>query len=308
MVTNSVVAERFLLERKVGEGAFGDVYFARDQKQKGLEVAIKIDRENKDSLIYEAHVHRKLGSADGVPRLLHVHKDGSQSVLAMERLGPSLEQMHVLCHRKFSLKTVLMLGQRLVSLLEYLHQRGYVHRDIKPQNFLLGLGSKAHVIHVIDFGVALKYRSRVGIRKHQHIPYSENQRRVGSLRYASVYTHQGIGQSRRTDLESVGYLLVYFSLGSLPWQKVEEPDAHARDKLLEKMKRDRALFKELPREVEEYVQCCRKLSYEETPNYEYLRQLFRTAMDSRGLVDDDVFDWSIIDTSRAAGSRLSEGF
>ncbi|KAI0310387.1 kinase-like domain-containing protein, partial [Amylostereum chailletii] len=105
-----------------------------------------------------------------------------------------------------------------ISHLESLHSRGYIHRDIKPSNFLFGLEEESMRVFLIDFGLAHRY---IDPDSGRHIPFNHTKELIGTPRWASINAHSGIEQSRRDDLESLAYVLIYFARGSLPWQKMK---------------------------------------------------------------------------------------
>ena len=154
-------------------------------------------------------------SVDKVPDGI-AHVETPMLVLSMERLGENLMQ---LCKRngKLTLKSVLMLGVQCVELMQQMHSLGYIHRDVKPENFCIGRAAQQNKVFVIDFGLACSYRQRDG----QHLPDHADQsssKFLGSIRYASLHAHMGGRQSRRCDLQSVGYMLTFLLNGKLPWQ------------------------------------------------------------------------------------------
>lgn len=167
----------------------------------------------------------------GIPRIYFSGTEGEYNVMVMDLLGQSLEEIFIESKKKFELKTVCMLAEQMISRVEYLHKKQFIHRDIKPDNFLMGLGSNTNKVYMVDFGLAKKYVMRNDI----HIPYKDNKNLTGTARYASRNTHLGVEQSRRDDMESLGYVFIYFLKGSLPWQNQQGKDRNEKyEKIKEK--------------------------------------------------------------------------
>jgi len=219
--------------------------------------------------------------------------EGDYNVMVIDLLGPSLEDLFNFCSRKFSVQTVLMLADQMISRVEYFHSKNFLHRDIKPDNFLMGTGKKGHHVYIIDYGLSKKYRDP---KTHQHIPYKENKALTGTARYASINTHLGIEQARRDDLESLGYIFMYFLRGSLPWQGLKAQTKKQKyDRISEKKMATpvETLCKGFPSEFPVYLNYVRSLRFEDKPDYQYLRKSFRDLFVREGYQMDYVFDWTI---------------
>ncbi|KAM0848685.1 hypothetical protein ACQ4PT_054221 [Festuca glaucescens] len=290
-----IVGGKFKLGKKIGSGSFGELFLAVNA-QTGEEVAVKLEnvKTKHPQLHYESKLYMLLQGGTGIPHLKWFGVEGEYNVMVIDLLGPSLEDLFNYCSRKFSLKTVLMLADQMINRVEYMHQKGFLHRDIKPDNFLMGLGRKANQVYIIDYGLAKKFRD---LQTHKHIPYRENKNLTGTARYASVNTHLGVEQSRRDDLESLGYVLMYFLRGSLPWQglkagtKKQKYDKISEKKMLTPVE---VLCKSYPSEFISYFHYCRSLRFEDKPDYSYLKRLFRDLFIREGYQFDYVFDWTIL--------------
>ncbi|KAH1227487.1 Casein kinase 1-like protein 6 [Glycine max] len=292
-----VIGGKFKLGRKIGSGSFGELYLAVNV-QTGEEVAVKLEpvKTRHPQLHYESKLYMLLQGGTGIPHLKWFGVEGDYNVMVIDLLGPSLEDLFNYCNRKFTLKTVLMLADQLINRVEYMHSRGFLHRDIKPDNFLMGLGRKANQVYAIDYGLAKKYRD---LQTHRHIPYRENKNLTGTARYASVNTHLGIEQSRRDDLESLGYVLI------LPWQglkagtKKQKYDKISETKVSTPIE---VLCKSYPSEFVSYFRYCRSLQFEDKPDYSYLKRLFRDLFIREGYQFDYIFDWTMLKYPQISGS------
>ncbi|KEP65598.1 UNVERIFIED_CONTAM: casein kinase I [Hammondia hammondi] len=287
----TVVNKVYRVGRKIGSGSFGSLYDGVDVRD-GREVAIKLELASTKhpQLIYEAKIIRLLQGGVGVPVCYHYGDEGEWHVMVIDRLGHSLEDLFNLCKRNFSVETVLHLGIQMLDRIEYIHKHHCIHRDIKPDNFLVGRGENANVVYLIDFGLAKKFRDHTG----RHIVYKEGKNLTGTARYASLATHLGIEQARRDDLEGLGYVLIYFLRGSLPWQGLKATSK--RDKYSKithtKMNVDiNALCEGLPSCFSEFLSYCRALQFTDAPNCRYLRRLLTDALAERRS-RKFAFDWA----------------
>jgi casein kinase 1 len=277
------IGNKFRLGRKIGSGSFGEIYLGTNI-QTNEEVAVKLEnvKTKHPQLLYEAKLYKLLQGGTGIPNVRWSGVEGEYNVLVMDLLGPSLEDLFNFCNRKLSLKTVLMLADQMINRVEFFHSKSFLHRDIKPDNFLMGLGRRANQVYVIDFGLAKKFRDST----NRHIPYRENKNLTGTARYASMNTHLGIEQSRRDDLESLGYVLMYFLRGSLPWQGLKAGTKKQKYERISEKKVStsiESLCIGYPTEFASYFHYCRSLRFDDKPDYAYLKRLLRDLFIREGM-------------------------
>lgn len=308
-----VLANDFRLYYKIGSGSFGEIFLAQNTKTKS-EVAVKVEsvKTKPQSLPYESKVYQRLRGGPGIPEIHYFGTDKVRelNILVMDLLGPSLEDLFKFCGGKLTYKTTIMLADQMIERVEFLHSRNLLHRDIKPDNFMMGIGNKCNTVFLADYGLAKRYRNSMG----KHIKFRDDKCLTGTARYASVNTHYGAEQSRRDDLESLGYVLLYFMKGKLPWQNLKTNDRHKNryEAIAEKKLSTpiHVLCQSCPVEFQMFLQYTRGLKFDETPDYSYLRMLFRVLLNSLGYEMDHVFDWTQIMNaqSRKGENSLSSGY
>lgn len=301
-----IVGGKYRLVRKIGSGSFGDIYSGINVTN-GEEVAVKLEstKARHPQLLYESKLYKILQGGVGIPHIRMYGQEREYNVLVMDLLGPSLEDLFNFCSRRFTMKTVLMLAEQMINRIEYVHNKNFIHRDIKPDNFLMGSGRHCNKLFLIDFGLAKKYWDN---RTRQHIPYREDKNLTGTARYASINAHLGIEQSRRDDMESLGYVLMYFNRGSLPWQGLKANNKKQKyEKISEKKMSTNVevLCKGFAAEFAMYLNYCRGLRFEEKPDYTYLRQLFRILFRTMNHLYDYLFDWTMLKQKAAANAAAS---
>ncbi|KAI8094676.1 kinase-like domain-containing protein [Thamnidium elegans] len=299
--SHNVVGVHYKVGKKIGEGSFGIIYEGINLLD-NQPVAIKFEPRKSDApqLRDEYRTYKIMAGSIGIPTAYYFGQEGLHNILVIDLLGPSLEDMFDTCGRHFSVKTTAMLAKQMLTRVQTIHEKNLIYRDIKPDNFLVGKpGTETeNQIFIVDFGMAKLYRDP---KTKQHIPYRERKSLSGTARYMSINTHLGREQSRRDDLESLGHVFMYFLRSSLPWQGLKAATNKQKYEKIGEKKQTTAI-KDLcdgyPEEFGIYLQYVRKLGFEETPDYDFLRGLFSKAIEKVGEQDDDIYDWMLLNSGK----------
>ena len=295
-----ILFHKYTLIKKLGEGSFGRIYSAKENST-NTWYAIKLENKNRSQNLLESEAHiMSYLTGPRIPMVKSFGYTADYNVLVMELMGKSLEDLfESMPIKKMSVRCVCNLGYQMVEIIEFIHNKHIVHRDIKPDNFVMGKGIKSKNLYLLDFGLAKKYRSSSTLK---HYPLLKKKHLTGTARYASINALNGLTQSRRDDLEAIGYVLIYFLLGRLPWQGMLNKNKDERYLKIMEIKRDTApniLCRGLPTEFERYVSYTRNLEYEQDPDYDMLKQLFLKVLTDEGYSFDHYYDWDCDTTTMA---------
>ena len=275
-------------ENQIGSGSFGEVLYGK-HKYKPLEVAVKIinSETSMDTIKREINYSKQLQNITGFPIIYYTGVHDNKNIIVESLLGPSLDKLFKYCERIFPLKTVCLIGKEMVKRLESMHEKGLLHRDLKPNNLTWGNYNSSYnnlskiesenninykldinTIYLIDFGLSCSFYEHGLTTKHYKLKNGLNF--VGTLRYAALNSHKGIRQGRRDDLESMLYILIYFLKGKLPWQDVKAKQREERHKLIFEKKSKTTvelLCQDLPSEFAELLKYVKSLQFDEKPLY-----------------------------------------
>ncbi|KAI5169494.1 casein kinase I-like protein HRR25 [Pancytospora epiphaga] len=288
----SLKLENIKILKPIARGAFGEIYECIDEAE-DIKLALKIEKSTSMlQLKHEYAVYKKL-AGQYTPKVYEygkiLFKGEYVNCMTMDLLGLSLEKLFAKLDRKFSLKTIFMIGKSCLNRIETIHLNHFIHRDIKPDNFVID--GKQRKIYLIDYGLSKQYRNPKTL---EHIKYRNDKNLTGTARYASLNTHLGVEQARRDDLESLGFMLVYFAKGRLPWQGLKADTKVEKYALIKNVKSKTPLFElcdGLPNELYLFLLHVRSLKFEECPDYAYLESILEGGLRRRGLEDDGVYDW-----------------
>jgi casein kinase I family protein HRR25 len=250
-----LINKKYILLDKIGSGCFGSIYKGQNIRTKEY-VAIKVEPIELDIKLLknESNIYQYLNGCEGIPFVKWFGKDTVNYYMVINLLGSSLQNLMNKTD-KFSLALTLKIGIKVINILKTIHEKGLVHRDIKPDNFLFGL-TQTNQIYLIDFGFCKSY-----VQDDQHIKIKKNSSLIGSKNYASIMSHKHFELSRRDDLESLGYMLIYFYTGSLPWNNT--PD----EEIIISLKIGIINNNNYPYVLLDFLRNIRSMKFEETPNY-----------------------------------------
>ena len=280
-----------IVNKLLGKGGFGQIYLGRNIRE-NVPIAIKVEEtSNRSHLRLEYEILKEIQGGKGIPRIYKYRQGHNHNYLVMELLGKSLDKLFSDNDKYFSDKTIFQIGYQMIERIQYVHSKFYIHRDIKPGNFVIGRGEKSKIIYLIDFGLSKRY---IDPEKKCHIPYREGKGLTGTARYVSLFTHYGIEQSRRDDIESIAYNLIYFAKGKLPWQGVKTKNKKEKHKKIMESKLAHTpdiLCANLPDVYVKLLKYARKLEFEDEPDYENIKLLFKNYIEKKGDIMDMQFDW-----------------
>ena len=288
---NPILFKKYKVKKKLGEGAFGNVYLGQAISNNAY-VAIKTELRKIIKPILESEAFLLYSIAGpGIPEVKSFGKTKKYNILVEPLLGKSLFDIFAENHKSMSLSDACLIGKQVIDRIQWVHSKYIVHRDIKPDNFLIGRNDP-NVLYLIDFGLSKKYRSTT---TGKHIRFGFTGKLTGTVRFASCNALRGGEQSRRDDIESIGYMIIYFLKKRLPWQSITGNKKMERYLKIYKMKKNIApekLCEGLPHEMAEYINYAKNLEFEQEPDYKYLKKLFDNILKRINISNENlIFSW-----------------
>ena len=289
---NHIFFDKYKVIRKIGQGSFGRIYICQDIISNEY-YAMKVEQNSfLNSILESESKYLNYLKGFGIPELIFFGRSEKYFILIETLLGKSLENLYSESHGNFNTKDICMIGIQILDRLEFIHNKNFIHRDIKPDNFVIGKNEDKNTIYMIDFGLAKRYRNPL---TQEHIPFRMTKRLTGTARYASVNALKGGEQSRKDDLESLNYMLLYFLKGSLPWQGVAGITKGEKYKKIYHIKKNigvEKLYENLPDKFKELYTYIKKLEFEQDPDYDYCRKLLIDVIENNcGENYDNFFTW-----------------
>ena len=290
--------QHFQIIRKLKDQGTRSFVLAKNLKT-DESVIVKINEVNPfdQTLKNESSIYHRINedptSFEHVSSVHYYGVNENGECLVLDHFGENLQDLFQLCGKKFTLKTVLMLADQMLDRIRFIHKNGVLHRDIKPSNFVMGLGKNTDKVYLIDFGISTVYILPDG----SHMPWKERGFILGTKQFASINALVCNETGRKDDLESLGYTLIYFLKGTLPWHQIPDDLKHCTPIWALKMTLIRSkiyfedLYDNIPIEFKTYLKYVADLRFLSEPNYDYLQNLFRDLMKKEGHDYDFKYDW-----------------
>lgn len=281
-MNNSFICKnKFQILKKIGDGAFGNIYIG---KQTITDQLICIKKQNKKDdiniLKNEAIIYNYLKNNNGFPLLKYYESNETETYLMITLLNKNLQEIKNI-YKTLSLYSVLKIGVQIINIIKTIHNIFIIHRDIKPQNFMIGFNEKEKIIHLIDFGFSKKY---INIENGKHIELRKNKETiVGTLNFVSSHIINGIEPSRRDDIISIIYVLIYLYIDDYIWNDINTK--YINDKVFQ----IQILYEKLiiPEVFIKLLNYSYELNFDEQPNYDLLILMLQ---DNKN-IDTENFDW-----------------
>lgn len=298
---NTKISSEIQIKHQFGKGGFGQIYLAILNKNKNREIAIKTEKmTDKHAQLYnEFQIYRWLHSNPDIkyqafPQAYYYGIHNNTNLLALDLLGPSIHSLWKLCDNKLTLSTVIRIGDAIIQRLQFMHGMRVIHRDLKPANITIGSGLNSNQFYLIDLGLSTKYITSSG----KHIAFKDKRQLIGTAKYCSLRTSAGIVPSRRDDLESLFNVLIYLRRGKLPWTMLRTKDKklyHSKILEIKKFVRTETMCEGFPEEFKQFLRHIRELSFDEKPDYDYLRSLLKSVLDRIKVgIKDMRYDWEFL--------------
>ena len=286
-----IIFKKFHPIKKIAKGAFSNIYYGVNVHTKE-KVAIKTESRYIVNKLLESECFLLFSlKSIGIPKVLSFGHNKEYDILIMPLLGKSLLDLFISRNSNFEFKDICLISIQIIDRIRWVHSQKIIHRDIKPDNFLVGLDDP-NIIYLIDFGLSKKYKSSA---TGKHIKYADLKKFTGTIRYASINALKCKEQSRRDDLESIGYMLIYLMKGFLPWQSIKVKNKKENLLKLSQIKKNikpEKLCENLPPEMVDYIKYVRNLQFEDNPDYNYLKNLFYVMLKKKGYDPDKTyFSW-----------------
>jgi serine/threonine protein kinase len=274
METEQIIANKYKLIKQIGNGSFGSIYKAVNiRTNENVAIKIELIEDELKLLKYESNIYRILSNVDGVPKIKWYGKDNFYYYMVIELFGDSLQEL-LNKFKKLKMKLIMQIAISILDILMKIHTIGFIHRDIKPENFLLSL-TKPFKIYLIDFGISKTY-----LTNNKHIPFAYKNKFIGTLNFASINTHNLYEQSRRDDLESLAYMLIYFYFGELEWinkkdDVIDFDNFELENRFIKSKKEQLTTNKNIPKILLDFYESVKKMEFDETPKYKEYMDTFR---------------------------------